>query len=285
MLMPPLAALLIVLLLWCVGARAETEVIALQNRPTGEIVPALLPHLEPGGSISSIGNQLVISASPAGLARIKDILAIIDRPSRQLLISVRQEGAEEAEDRGGSLSGRIGTDKAKVILPPTPSGPGVTVQAEKGDSVLRGRIWGTREVQDERAAQQVRVLEGGTAFIHMGVSIPLALRQAFLGPGGAVVSESIVFMDLGTGFLARPTLSGDTVTLEIRPQQESLMPGPGGVARVQRLSTTVSGRLGEWIPLGGGDIATAGERSGYVTHSTQDLRRRGRILLKVEEAQ
>jgi len=276
-------SLILLLLLGCAGALAETEVIPLQNRPAEEIVAALGPHLEQGGSISSFGNQLIITASPANLARIKAILAAIDRPSRQLLITVRQEGEEEAENRGASVSGRIGTDKAKVILPPTSSGPGVSVQAESGDSVLRGRVWSTREVRDDRTSQQVRVLEGGTALIHMGVSIPMALRQAVVGPGGAVVSDSVVFWDLGTGFLARPTLAGDTVTLEIRPQQERLMPGRGGMAQVQRIHTTVSGRLGEWIPLGGGNIARGGEHGGYVTHSTQDLRRSGRILLKVDE--
>jgi len=267
-----------------VAAEVEVAVIPLHNRPVSEVLPMLRPHLEPDGGISGIGNQLVISAPPATLARLRGILAEIDRPPRQLVISVRQEGAEEAAAGGAGVSGRVGSDGVRVTVPPTPSPPGVEVRASSGDDTLRARAWSSRDLRENRAMQQVRVLEGGSAHISMGVSYPLPLRQVFLTPTGVVTGDAVVFRNLETGFRVSPTLSGDTVTLDISPRQEELLPGSGGLARVRQLSTRVSGRLGEWIPLGGDNLAEQSRRSGYTSQSTRDLRRDGRILLKVEEA-
>ncbi len=275
--------LLLLLPLGGIAAEVEVAVITLHNRPVAEVLPMLRPHLEPDGGISGIGNQLVISAPAATLARVRGILAEIDRPPRQLVISVRQEGAEEAAAGGAGVSGRVGSDDVRVTLPPTPSPPGVEVRASSADDTLRARVWSSRDLRENRAMRQVRVLEGGSAHIAMGISYPLPLRQYHHTPAGVIASDSVVFRNLDTGFRVSPTLSGDTVTLDISPRQEELPPGGGGVARVRQLSTRVSGRLGEWIPLGGDYLAEQSRRSGYTSQSTRDLRRDGRILLKVEE--
>jgi len=282
--MAPVRFLFLLLPLSAIAAEVEVAVISLHNRPVSEVLPILRPHLEPDGGISGIGNQLVISAPPATLARVRGILAQIDRPPRQLVISVRQEGAEEAAAGGAGVSGRVGSADVRVTLPPTPSPPGVEVRASSADATLRARAWSSRDLRENRAMQQVRVLEGGSAHISMGVSYPLPLRQVFLTPTGVLTGDAVVFRNLETGFRVSPTLSGDTVTLDISPRQEELLPGGGGVARVRQLSTRVSGRLGEWIPLGGDHLTEQSSRSGYTSHSTRELRRDGRILLKVEEA-
>ncbi|MCU0840974.1 MAG: hypothetical protein MUC79_04525 [Thiobacillaceae bacterium] len=280
--------LIVLLLACCLGvaqAHADTEVIPLRHRSADEVIPALRPHLEPGASLSAFANQLIVSASPDNLARIMEILAAIDRPPRQLVITLRLADSAEAQDRGAALSARIGDDRARITLPASPAPPGAEVEMRDGRDVLRGRTWSTRELRDERASQQVRVVEGGSAYLQAGVSVPIALREVIPTPGGVVWSDSVVYRDLGTGFTARPTLAGDRVTLEISPWRETPLGDPRGVARVQRLSTTVSGRLGEWIPLGGSDLADQGDRRALVAASTRDLRRQGHILLRVDEVE
>lgn len=252
--------LLVALLLVAGSARAEVQVIELQHRAAEQVLPALRPHLSPQGSLSSYADKLIISTDPANLAALRAILAAIDRPARQLNISVRLEDSAEASDRGAGLSGRVG-----------------------GGTELRGRVWSSRELRDSRVAQQARVSEGGTAYIHMGVSLPVTLRQVLLGPGGAVVSTSQTWRDLGAGFVASPSLAGERVTVDISPGQDILLRDPGGAVLTQRLSTTVSGRLGEWLPLGGGETVDSQSVSGMVSHSSREPRRRGRVLLMVEE--
>ena len=113
--------------------------------------------------------------------------------------------------------------------------------------------------------------------------MPVPLRQVVVGPGGAVVSESVVHRDLGTGFTAEPQLAGDNVTLTISPSHDTPGAYGPGSANVQRLTTTVSGRLGEWIDLGGSVEESAGESSGTLRYSTRGGSARRRVRLKAEE--
>jgi hypothetical protein len=79
-----------------------------------------------------------------------------------------------------------------------------------------------------------------------------------------------------------PRLNGDRVTLDISPRDDTPGSLPGSVNST-RLVTTVSGRLGEWLELGGsvGEQSAAG--SGIASYGTRIASRTRRLLLKVEE--
>ena len=96
-----------------------------------------------------------------------------------------------------------------------------------------------------------------------------------------MVSDSIVYRDLGQGFYAEPRLAGERVTLDISPFNDA--PGPGGSVQTQRLSTTVSGRLGEWIELGGSGQQTNAQGQGALSVGTREVRDNRSVWLKVEE--
>ena len=87
--------------------------------------------------------------------------------------------------------------------------------------------------------------------------------------------------DLGTGFVAVPRLAGDRVTVEISPRDDTPGPLPGSVSS-QRLVTTVSGRLGEWMELGGSGTEQSASASGIVRYSTQSASGQRRLLLRIE---
>lgn len=256
-----------VLALWFGLAAAQTlEVIELRGKSAEEVLPALLPLVEPGGTLTGIDNQLFLKASPKNRAEIKRALAAIDKPARRLVIRVALDRVAEEGARGAQGS-------SSVTL-------GSTRRAQGQASV-----WDTRSVRAERGAQMVQTVEGGRAFIQVGRSLAVPMRQMILTPGGAVVNETTVFRDLGSGFHATPRLNGERVTLEISQQAESVdYRTPGGV-NSQRLATTVSGRLGEWIELGGSGKHAAGEQSGAFSVGTGDVRENRSIWLKVEEAE
>ena len=76
-------------------------------------------------------------------------------------------------------------------------------------------------------------------------------------------------------------LAGDTVTLEIETALDEVH--PGGAIERQGVSTTISGRLGEWLSLG--EIGRESEASGSGILSASQARRSElrTVRVKVEE--
>ena len=268
-------------------AQQEMEVIPLRHSTVDKVLPVLRPLLEPGAALSGMNDQLILRASRKNREEIKRALDALDRPARSLVIHVAQSREATLAQQGGSLYGSVGNDNVRIVQPPgstvthstsTPSG---TVVIRQGSSAVGAQVVDTRSARSSSGAQSVRVIEGGRAFIQVGKSIPLPLRQIVAGPGGVIVSDSIVYRDLGQGFYAEPRLAGERVTLDIRPYNDT--PGPGGNIQTQRLSTTVSGRLGEWIELGGSGQQAAAQSQGNLSLSTREVRDSGSVWLKVEE--
>lgn len=272
-----------VFLLLAGAAQAQQlEIINLKSRTADQVLPQLRPFIEPGGAISGMNNQIFIRASDANRRQIKELLAALDRPPRRLVISVRQDADSTASARGGEVSGSVGSDRVRIESRRTVvGGAGVTVRS--GDDVLRGQVYDSRSAGSERVSQQVQVVEGGRAYINVGTSVPVPLRQVVLTPGGAIVSDTVVYRDLGTGFTAEPQLSGDLVTLTISPTHDTPGSYGPGSANVQRLTTTVSARLGEWMQIGGSVQEESSDRDGALRYSTRRGGSGRTVQLKVEE--
>ena len=240
------------------------EIISLRHRSAEQLLPQIAPFVEPGGALSGMNDKLFLRASGRNQAEIRELVAALDTPPRRLMISVRQDGADSGAERGAGVSGRVDVGAGGTSI----SGRGHLYQSDN-----RSR----REV-----SQQVQTIDGGLAAIMVGQSFLLPLRQLILTPQGAVVAESFVQRDLGTGFVAVPRLSGERVTLEIRPRDDTPGPLPGSV-NTQRLFTTVSGRLGEWMEVGGSVAELSGSVGASARGGAESASRQRRLLLKVEE--
>ncbi len=235
------------LLLACGLARAQgdLQILQLRSRSAEQVIPILRPLLEPSGVLTGQGYQLIVRTSPKNLAEMRAVLDSIDRPPRRLVISVRQ-GATAEEMR---------------------------------------RIADSRSASDQRIDQRVQVLEGGHAMIGFEESRPLQQRQVFRSPDGRVVRETTtVIQQASTGFEVVPRLSGDTVHLEIAPQREGFVSGgaPGAIES-QRVATTVSDRLGEWIDLGGASSSSARSGSGILSSGESRASGTSSTWVNVEE--
>jgi hypothetical protein len=240
------------------------EIISLKHRSAEDLLPQLTPFVERGGAISGMNDKLFLRAGSRNQAEIRSLVATLDTPLRRLMISVRQDGAETGSDRGAGVSGRVDVGAGGAAV----SGRGHLYQSDS-----RSR----RDIN-----QQVQTIDGGRAAILVGETFFLPLRQVVLTPAGVVVSEGLVQRDLGTGFVAVPRLSGDRVTLDISPRDDTPGPLPGSV-NTSRLVTTVSGRLGEWLELGGSAGEQSGSTGGIASYGERSASRARRLLLKVEE--
>ena len=279
-------------LLLCVGAgvalaQTVVEVIPLQYRSGEQVIPVIRPLLGPDSSVSGFQNQLVIRATPAELAQVRRVLAGIDTAPRRLLITVRQDADSDRSRREAEISGSIGNDNARVTIPGSGSRSGGNVVLREGDDRLRARIVDTQRSGSSGSTQSIQVLEGRSAFIRIGESRPVRSRQVVRTIVNGQVVDRVVegteYRNADTGFSVLPRLQGDIVTLDIDPRNESFDDARRGTVNVQRLTTTVSGRLGEWIDLGGITDSRSDERSVLLGRSSTRVDDRRSVQVKVEE--
>ena len=238
------------------------EIIQLRNRPADQVLPVIQPMLEKGGTASGNGFQLFVRTTPANLAQIRQIIASLDRAARQLVIYVRQDAAGQ----GARFDAAAG-----VTLSP-------------GNSSVRGRVGDTVSSNSDSAAQQVRAQEGVAAYISAGTSQPVVSRSVTRTVNGVVVQESVTPREINSGFYVIPRINGDTVFLDISTQRDTPANLGPGSANTNRLSSTVSGRLGTWIELGGASTAQSASSSGILSRSSSTDASARSTYVKVEEA-
>lgn len=255
-----------------VHAQERLEVITLRYHSAQEMLPIIEPLLNKNGvgkngAVTGMQNRLIIRTDAANLAQIKRVLASLDTQPKRLQITVRQHTTREALSRDAEVYGSVGGRSGRVRIPDTRIG-GTQVEARGEHGRLGARIDSTRDIENGADTQTLQVLEGNAAFIRVGQSVPFTAHSVVRDGRGVTVIEDTQFQDATTGFYVLPRLAGDTVTLEIRPQRNTV-DQRGGLA-IQEAATTLSARLGEWIELGG--IGSSLNRSGQGSvYSTQDI--------------
>ena len=273
-LMGALAACL--MLLWHVPAPAqEMQVIELHYRLADEVIPTLQPLLEPGGVITGMDGMLFVRASAANVEQIRQAAALLDRKPRQLLISVGQGTVASERDADVRGAATIGSGDAQVGVNRPPVGePGVAVQA--GHRTQRANL---------HNVSSIRALEGTETYIAIGQSVPVSTTQVTPGWGRPNVVQTTEYRSASTGFYATARLSGDRVTLELAPQQQRFS-GPDARRTVETagLTTQVSGRLGEWIGVGGASESGSSTTSGLLVWGRRSSDSQYTVWVKVEEA-
>lgn len=246
--------LMVGLMLWAlclmpIQAREVLEVIPLQHRLASDLIPVLTPLLGPQEVISGRDFQLLIRAHPATISALRESIAALDRPARNLLLVVRRGSRPHTQN------------------PPWQEGQPVT------------RQYHTRR---DGETHQLRVLEGQAALIKTGESLAAPMLMPWQEANHAGSRD--VFE---RGFGVRPLLLPDgRILLEVEQFYEKLRPESSRFTRLaerQALSTTITARPDEWISLGTAvrhEDLTSGERR--LGSSTHDPRESMAVDLKVQ---
>ncbi len=261
---------------------SELEIISLRHRSADQLIPIIQPLLDKDEVVTGMNDQLILRASPRTIAQIKRLLDEIDTVPRSLNITVMQDVDSETLARLTEVSGSTGRT-VRLTLPGA-AGGGL------GRDTLTARIISTRSLEDDKKTQHIRVLEGSRALISGGQRMPVPERQVVQTPWGTQVVETTRYRDVASGFYVLPRLNGEQVTLEISTQNDSLAPNTNQVnpdsmqtTRIQNSSSIVSGRLGEWISLGGLGQQSNTDNSTISSRSSSRLDEQRTILIKVEE--
>lgn len=232
-------------------------VIDLHHRRAEEIIPVLQPLLEQGGALTGQDYKLFVRASSTNVAQIRSALAQLDKQQRQMFVSVRRSTAQDIEREQASASGTLSTGESSV-----------TVRADKG-----------RLQTQDASVSSVQVLEGNSAFIATGASVPIVTAVAVGGGRRPFVAGTFEHRNLQRGFMVRPRISGEQVMLDISQQDERVA---GGDIQSQSLNTQVMGRLGTWIQLGGVSESSSQSDSGILSRNYSTASNELSIWVKVE---
>ena len=265
----------VIALLWIGLAGAQDlQVIELRYRLADDVIPALQPLLEPGGVITGMDANLFVRTSPANLEQIRQVVAALDRKPRQLRVTVGQGTVATDTETAVRGSATIGGGDVQVgVNRPPGSETGVAVQARHGT-----------QRADLHNVSSVTTLEGAETFIAIGQSAPLTTTQVTPGWAGPSVVQATEYRNASTGFYATPRTNGDIVTLDISPRQQRLSGHPAD-RRVATagITTQVSGRLGEWIRVGGASETSRDDTSGLLVWGTRSGDASYSVWVMVEE--
>ena len=244
--------------------------LQLRNRPAEEVIPIVKPLLGAGESISGRGFKVFLRASPQTLAEVRDVIDALDVAARTLQISVFQGDTRGLEALGfdanirvetGDGSVSVGTDRDKS------SDRGGSVTYRSNGSSGSVNTTSTQMRLQDNPIHQIRVTDGNEAFIETGDQIPYFSGLDWVAPGRVV--GGVEYKDVVTGFYVRPRTNGDQVTLQVSPFKNSVDGARGGIA-TQSASTQLTGRIGEWLLLGGVTEQLKRSQGGIASyHSTQ----------------
>ena len=261
------------------------EVIPLQHRLVDDVIPILRPLVAPGGTITGMNNQLIVKTTTENMVEIKSLLNSLDRTPRRLLITVKQDIAGKIHSSDSSLSGRYSSGEVAVgVRDPVHTDDGLVISGSDEDgNVIRYRNQNTTTSAEDRNTFTVQATEGYPAYITAGQSVPVSGTTAYVTPGGVVINESTEYIDASSGFYVLPRLNGEQVTLLISPHLSRAAPGRAPTFDFQNVDTTASGRLGEWIELGGVDQQFSNSNREILSSSSARGSEQRSIYVKVIE--
>lgn len=207
------------ILIWCcVGLlalplRAEVKVVPVFE---AEAMVQTLKEIYPELGVSAMGNQLVLSGTPAQLQEAETLLTQLNQPPQSLLIEWRVAGASNSQQLGVG----IGNDNAKRQW------------------LMEGGAEDYQRIQQD--SWQVRGLSGRPVLLQMGSYQPVTFYR---WQGGRAVG----MVPLINGLYATATLVGERVQIALSSEQARLE--RGDIKRGQS-ATEVSGSPGEWMTVG-----------------------------------
>ncbi len=261
----------------------KIEIIPMKNRMVEEVIPIIKPLVVKGGTVTGMNNQLIVKTTPSNIQLIKSILIQIDNAPRKLLISVTRNNNNKFNNEEGGFSIKYDSKNINITSPDTGE-KGIIVQNKNDD----GDVIRYRKSHEETEAREnnifyVNTLEGNPAFINTGQLIPIRNQTIVVTSGEFFVQDNIEHHNISSGFYITPKLRGDNVVLTVSPRFAQLNQNEKNVINVQNIDTTVHGKLGEWISIGGIDRSLRASDKRNLINKKQYNEEKSSILIKVDE--
>jgi len=245
----------------------RSETVRLHNKPAGDIIPLIQPFLLPDAAVSGENYLIIIKTTDANMKEIKEMIANLDTPIHQLLISISFNPEVMKQNAKKTPNTAQHSDKTNIRLHGSDGSDNKT------------KTYKTHGEEVDPDLFTLRALEDRWATIRTGQSLPMVERHV---NADGTVTQSVRYRQVNSGFYIKPRLHGDQVTLEISAFDERQSKSGGGKLSHYVTTSTVSAGIDRWIPLS----AKNGEPLGTDKNGVYKTKRRAtnsqHIFLKVE---
>jgi len=231
------------------GGGVETAVIELQHIATEEMVPKVTPHLTPtigSAELLGVGDRIAVTDLPSRIPALKELIANLDVPRRQVLMEVKVLQVSHSEETSTGIDWAVVQDElnslhiqsAHSVLPKTStgdvgSGTVLTIGNMEDDdfNVIMEALetFGSTEIV---SMPRVLAVSGTDATIHVGSSEPYVTVNTRESSGVINYYETVTHVAVGVKLDVTPLIHPDDfITMTVRPE----------VSSVSRFETTTSG--------------------------------------------
>ncbi len=263
--------LFIAFLMSCQLVSASNFKVFKTHQLAQNLIPTLTPLYGSQATFTANNNQLIVRASPTVLKEITALLKEIDTPAQNLLLEIKSTLDANGDIEAHNIEGRIEVgDTQLVSTAPPQNRPTASIRYKKDGTVIKTTHTRRQGFTSQPDSFTIRTTSGNWAYIKTGQKVPYYStdypyadhRYPFLR------GSSVKFQDVTSGFEVLPTLNGNMVTLKVRPHHSSMNRAYPDRINQRSLATIVSGKLGEWIYLGGAMKQGNTQENAY-THSTK----------------
>lgn len=241
------------------------EVIQLQGRSANDIIPIIQPLLDPDTGLSAQGYKLIVRGSEQTISQVRDLVLQLDHPLKQLMISLRRGGRSIHSGNEFSASGSVQSGNSRLSV--------------NGGHENNIRLHESRRSINNNSIRRINVTEGRQAFIQTGQLVPVGQRSV---DRFGNQSNSVRYKNASSGFYVLPRLAGDRVNLDILQNSISIDRHGRQKFNVQRTGTTLSGKIGEWISIGGVTQQFSKSGSGILHSTNRNSNSDSQLYIKVD---
>ena len=260
----------LVLLVSAVQAGSITT-IQLRNRPAVEVIPIVKPMLGADDTITGQGFKIFLRSSAETLDQVMAMIEALDIAAKTLQISVFQ--GSDRDLRAVDISGNIQIESGDTSV-------SIGTNRNKTGSI---NISSTRSRLQNNPIHQLHLTEGQEGYIETGEQIPYFSGVNWILPEAA--GGGIEYNDVTTGFYVLPRIHGENVTLQVSPFRNSQSKSRGGNIETLHANTTITGRISEWLLIGGATEQTKASQSGIGSYSSTKSRNNTSIWIKADPVQ
>lgn len=242
-----------------VASAQQTAEIYETYLPAKNLVPVLEQLLEPDDKITSYRNKLFIKASPATQEEILSVLEELDRPLRNVQISLRYANNADIDAQETSANSKI------VVYKGSSRSSEVDVEV-----VSKNRF----STQNEEIDHQIRVLEGEQGVLEVGQDVPMN-QFVFLSPFQSETTTE--YRSVSNQLFVVPQISKDRIRIEVYTSNQRLRRDSSNKIQKVEAQSVLLVEPGEWTPLAG-SAQSASQSSSSINNSTRRSGSSGKTL-------